>query len=1447
MSLFDQMPPDTPEPPARLRRHLRRALWLAAGAVALTLIALVGLGFWANSSNCENLIRERLIAQIETATGGRVQIASFHWRPFHLEADAGGLVLHGREAAGEAPYLKVDDLRVRLSILGFWSPRILLRSLDIVRPTAHLIIYADGSTNQPEPRTRKKAGKPVLDTLFDLKAGHVAVEQGAIDFENRAASFDFQNRFKRLDLAADDVSVRLVYVPPQSKDPESFHVEAGARDFQMIRGETAHPLAPPVAGYFQATLDLTRHAAYLRSLRLTARSKGVPDRTLQISGSLSNFSRPRWDGKVTGDLDMRLLEPTTGYPDAPEGEAHLNLAAQGEDGEFRVDGTVHADNASYIGTGVNARGIGLEAHVHADPQQLRITSIVARLQQGGQLAGEVILDHWLPAIPGGAVLEAAPPPNKRSRRNHKQIVIKPPVVAVKTQATPSVTPINGKVTAQLENVTVDTILDLVAQGSFQRLGLDAHLNGPATATWINGDARTLAVSANLAVNSPGQITSGEVPAAGTIDATYTQSDGAVNLRMLDIAMPASHLVAHGHLGAYPLNSPSNIGLDFHSHNLREFDTVLRDLGFTRNGKAGIAALPVSLGGQADFAGTWTGSLVAPRIAGRIQAANLTVELPPVNGQSNPPRYVRLDSLDATGSYSAARISVDHAELHHGPASIALQGTLTAATNTPPLLPTTTMSGLHKRTAGAGASAGRAADLAFDANSQLSMHMRASSVNVAELLPLLNENLPVTGQLSAQVETDGPLRALNGSGWAELQNGTIYGEPVSRVHTQGEINGSLVQLASLTISGPSGTASGSGSYNLKSQQFRLNVQGSGIDVARVQSLRQSGMNTTGKLSFNITGTGTLHDPHADGHITITDLALGGEPIGSAQIAAHAANRNVTYDITTRLQAAQLTAHGQTALNGDYNTQARFNFSQFNIGAILKLARIPGLTAQSALAGTVTVEGPLAHPDQLRGDARLQDLAATVVGVHLHSEGGAHATLANGRVSLDPLHITGEETDLHLAGGLDIQGKRRLDLAASGTINMKLAETLDPDVTASGTTTFQVEAHGTLQNPGLRGRIDFQNASIALEDLPNSLSQLHGTLEFNQNRLEVRSLTAMSGGGLLSVTGYLAYQHGIYADLALTGKGIRLRYPQGVSSQADASLHLQGTQNSLLLSGNVLITRFTLSPDLDFAALAAQASKVQPIIPSNAPSNHVRLDVHITSSPQLNFQNAYAKLAGDVDLHLRGTLATPSLLGRISITEGSATIAGTRYDLERGDITFSNPVRIEPAIDLNATAHVQDYDITLGLHGSLANMAVTYRSDPPLPESDVVALLALGRTQDQERLYTQQQEQAGSSAATDALLGGALNATVSSRVQRLFGAGSVKVDPNYLGVLGNSTTRITVEEQLGRNVTLTYATDVDTTAQQLLQAEIAINRHVSLLVSRDESGVFSMVIKATRRYR
>jgi translocation and assembly module TamB len=86
-----------------------------------------------------------------------------------------------------------------------------------------------------------------------------------------------------------------------------------------------------------------------------------------------------------------------------------------------------------------------------------------------------------------------------------------------------------------------------------------------------------------------------------------------------------------------------------------------------------------------------------------------------------------------------------------------------------------------------------------------------------------------------------------------------------------------------------------------------------------------------------------------------------------------------------------------------------------------------------------------------------------------------------------------------------------------------------------------------------------------------------------------------------------------------------------------------------------------------------------------------------------------------------------------------------------------------------------------------------------------------------------------------------------VQKLFGGGSVKIDPTYVGTIGSSSARITVQQNISRNVQVTYATNVNATAQQLIQAQVDVTQSVSLLAVRDESGVFSLVLKVHKRYR
>ena len=177
-------------------------------------ILAVAAYFVASSAAFENLVRKRLIAQIE----------SRHRRPdrdcvFSL-ASCFILKLKQTESSFTAPRIpakrptrKSTACVSQVSIFGLFTPHISLRNLEIDRPQLHFIVYRDGSTNQPRPRRPQQRRKSSLQTLFDLRAGQVLVEQGRLDFDDRAASFDAKNRYLPLDFKASNVSLEMIYVP----------------------------------------------------------------------------------------------------------------------------------------------------------------------------------------------------------------------------------------------------------------------------------------------------------------------------------------------------------------------------------------------------------------------------------------------------------------------------------------------------------------------------------------------------------------------------------------------------------------------------------------------------------------------------------------------------------------------------------------------------------------------------------------------------------------------------------------------------------------------------------------------------------------------------------------------------------------------------------------------------------------------------------------------------------------------------------------------------------------------------------------------------------------------------------------------------------------------------------------------------------------------------------
>jgi translocation and assembly module TamB len=232
--------------------------------------------------------------------------------------------------------------------------------------------------------------------------------------------------------------------------------------------------------------------------------------------------------------------------------------------------------------------------------------------------------------------------------------------------------------------------------------------------------------------------------------------------------------------------------------------------------------------------------------------------------------------------------------------------------------------------------------------------------------------------------------------------------------------------------------------------------------------------------------------------------------------------------------------------------------------------------------------------------------------------------------------------------------------------------------------------------------------------------------------------------------------------------------------------------------------------------------------------------------LTVQTSLAKLSGDADLRLRGTGARPVLLGRVNIAQGDIKISGQKYHLERGDITFANPIRIDPTLDLEATTRVRDFDITIGLHGTMEKLTTTYRSDPPLSSDDIIALLAFGRTQQEGYVATGPQSGSGLGAgAGNLVLGQVINQAVSNRVSKLFGVSSIRINPSIGGPDNNPNARLTIEQQVSGNVTLTYITNLTQSAQQVIQFDYNINSEYTVQGIRDENGVVSFNLLIRKR--
>jgi translocation and assembly module TamB len=1390
-------PAPSTRPAARPRRWWKYLL-LATGLG----IAAVLFGLWyITTDSFQNYVRQRMVAEVERITGGRAEVGSFHIVPFHMQVEVRNITVHGKEAATDIPWIHADSLLARVKVISFLRTEFGFHSLILEHPVVHIAIGPDGATNVPAPRApslealHQPEESPSIEKLFALSIDHLSVQNGELQWANRKIP---------LDLDIHDTNLQMDYSFLRGRYES--HLSLGKVDtaFQDFR---------PFAWMTTVEFSLGTTFIDIKSLQWNSGRS-----SLQASGRITDFHHPRLDAVYDAHIDLGEASAIARRRDLRAGvadfkgsghwlidEALLNSENRANPelpttGEFTASGVMAVRDLNWRDDRLVLGKASATSDYLITDQQIKLSKLQAKLLSGS-VTGEAQVDNWLRSVP-----PLPPAKVRKGSENLPQIsAARPPVRKGERAKFPGVQ--SGAAHLRVRDISAAELavaLDVPAHPlrHFHPSGL---ANGTVDATW-RGSYTNSEVAFALDVSPPSRPAAGELPVTAHMQGKYFAGSDSLELAQFSLTTPASRVQASGVLGV-----SSTLHLSISTSNVEEWQPLVTMVG-------GPANLPFQVDGNATFNGVAGGTFSAPTLSGTLAVQDFEFTLPATS--RTPEQQVHWDSLAANIQLSPHEIALHNGTLRRDQTSADFD--VSAALQKGELAEDTPFTG----------------------------HVNLHNVDVASTAVLAGLDYPVSGTADVSVQIAGTRAHPLAQGHIHAAHAAAYGEAIEQFDADLHLAGNETALNNIHATHQDAVVSGSAAYTPATRSFRLDLQGNNFDLSRVHEIQLKPLLIEGRADFTVQGSGTLDAPVINAAVHIRDLTLDHELSGKLELEASTKNGELSLSGRSDFPKGVVTVAGKVSMHGDYPANITAQTDHIDLDALWRAYLGQELTGHSAVSGTITLEGPLRYPRKwtLKGSA--SDLFLDVEYAKLHNQGPVQFTFADQTAHIEPTHLIGEGTDVVLHGDISWAGTQELNMAADGQLDLKLLASLDQNLTASGLMTVHLTLGGTLDLPIPQGNIEIKNGAANYAGLPSGLSEMNGSLAFTRDSIHIAQLTARTGGGTLDLKGDATnYNHQLSFNVTAIGKDVRLRYPPGVSSTATTELHWVGSRSASTISGDILVTKLAVTPGFDFGSYLERSRQSAAIAPANSPLYNVKLDVAVHTAPELQMKTAVARLSGDANLRVRGSVARPSVLGRADILEGDANFNGIKFRLERGDITFANPVAIEPQVNLQATTHVRNYDLDITVTGTPERLAVNYRSEPPLPKSDIIALLALGRTsQESEQLQQQSGQTVFTDEASNLIINQAINSTVSSRMQKVFGVSRIKIDPQGLSTETNPTARgpqVTIEQQFANNLTLSYSTNVSQSSQQIIQGEYYVNRNVSIVGTRDQNGVISFDVRIRHR--
>ncbi|MEO7098371.1 MAG: translocation/assembly module TamB domain-containing protein [Luteolibacter sp.] len=295
--------------------------------------------------------------------------------------------------------------------------------------------------------------------------------------------------------------------------------------------------------------------------------------------------------------------------------------------------------------------------------------------------------------------------------------------------------------------------------------------------------------------------------------------------------------------------------------------------------------------------------------------------------------------------------------------------------------------------------------------------------------------------------------------------------------------------------------------------------------------------------------------------------------------------------------------------------------------------------------------------------------------------------------------------------------------------------------SGFLTGNVVASGKIGKPELKGEINLAGGGIRFKnDRIPTIENVTAAIGLALDKITLKSLKTTVAGGTLVGDGSLAINSGKAGnlDIKLRGDHLPIMRNELLILRTNADLRLQGPWDKAVISGTASTVDSVFYRDIELLPIgtpfstpsAAALPKIDPPKSQGAsmpePFRNWGLNVTVRSQDPFLIRGNLATGEVNGSVRIGGTLGNPLPDGTVKITDFRATLPFSTLYVRSGTATFTPATGFDPILEIRGTAEPRPYQVTVYAYGRMSDPQLVLTSNPPLPDNEIMTLLATGTT-------------------------------------------------------------------------------------------------------------------------